>query len=183
VGWAEETARDRLAEALPRRWSHVKAVARRAGQLSNALGEDGELLHAAAWLHDVGYAPALATTGFHPLDGARYLVTADVPKQVVGLVAMHSSAAAEAELFGVADQLAEFSDERTLTRDLLWWCDMTIGPDGQCMSFAERMDDVRARYGPDHYVTQALDRGMAERVGAVERAEAWIASVGLAGRA
>jgi hypothetical protein len=44
------------------------------------------------------------------------------------------------------------------------------------------MDDVRARYGPDHYVTQALDRGMAERVGAVERAEAWIASVGLAGQ-
>ncbi|WP_344420011.1 HD domain-containing protein [Pseudonocardia ailaonensis] len=182
VEWAEETARDRLAEALPRRWSHVQAVARRAGQLSEALGEDGELLRAAAWLHDVGYAPELATTGFHPLDGARYLVGADVTERLVGLVAMHSSAAAEAELFGVADQLAEFSDERTLTRDLLWWCDMTIGPDGQCMTFAERMGDVRARYGPDHYVTQALDRGMAERVGAVERAEAWIASVGLAGQ-
>ena len=59
---------------------------------------------------------------------------------------------------------------------------MTIGPDGQCMTFEERMDDVPARYGPDHYVTQALDRGMAERLGAVERAEAWIASVGLAGQ-
>ncbi len=35
---------------------------------------------------------------------------------------------------------------------------------------------------PDHYVTQALDRGMAERVGAVERAEAWIASIGLTGQ-
>ncbi|GAA2868928.1 hypothetical protein GCM10010472_27860 [Pseudonocardia halophobica] len=88
--------------------------------------------------------PELATTGFHPLDGARYLVSADVLERLVGLVAMHSSAAAEAELFGVADQLAEFSDERTLTRDFLWWCDRTIGPDGQRMTFAERMDDVRA---------------------------------------
>ena len=28
---------------------------------------------AAAWLHDIGYAPAVDDTGFHPLDGARYL--------------------------------------------------------------------------------------------------------------
>jgi hypothetical protein len=27
----------------------------------------------AAYLHDVGYAPDLVTTGFHLLDGARYL--------------------------------------------------------------------------------------------------------------
>ena len=30
-------------------------------------------LVAAAWLHDIGYAPELVETGFHPLDGARYL--------------------------------------------------------------------------------------------------------------
>jgi hypothetical protein len=29
------------------------------------------MLVAAAILHDVGYAPDLATTGFHPLDAAR----------------------------------------------------------------------------------------------------------------
>lgn len=179
VEWAEATARDRLAAALSRRWSHVQAVAHRASQLSEALRRDGDLLQAAAWLHDVGYAPELALTGFHPLDGARFLASADVDVRLVGLVAFHSSAAAESEMFGVADQLREFSDERTLTRDLLWWCDMTIGPDGQCMSFTDRMDDVRERYGPMHYVTQALDRGMAERLGAVQRAESWIASVGL----
>jgi hypothetical protein len=161
---------------------HVQNVADRAGWLASRLGGDGELLHAAAWLHDVGYAPELARTGFHPLDGARFLQGTDVPERLVGLVAFHSSALAESELFGVADQMAEFTDERTLTRDLLWYSDMTIGPDGQCMTFHERMDDVRARYGPDHYVIQALDRGMAERLGAVTRAERWIEEVGLTGQ-
>jgi DNA-binding Xre family transcriptional regulator len=28
---------------------------------------------AAAWLHDIGYAPDLIVTGLHALDGARYL--------------------------------------------------------------------------------------------------------------
>jgi hypothetical protein len=30
-------------------------------------------MEAAAWLHDIGYAPGLATTGLHALDGAHYL--------------------------------------------------------------------------------------------------------------
>jgi HD superfamily phosphodiesterase len=32
-----------------------------------------DLLEAAAWLHDIGYSPEIAVSGFHPLDGARYL--------------------------------------------------------------------------------------------------------------
>ena len=67
---------------------------------------------------------------FHPLDGARYLRELGAPQRIVDLVAFHSSAWAEAQEFGVADELAEFHDERTLTRDLLWYCDMTTGPDG-----------------------------------------------------
>ncbi|PVZ09039.1 hypothetical protein [Actinomycetospora cinnamomea] len=79
----------------------------------------------------------------------------------------------------MADGLAEFEDERTLTRDLLWFLDMTTGPDGQRLSFDERMDEVRERYPSDHYVIRALDLGMPERVGAVERATAWLSSAGL----
>jgi hypothetical protein len=30
---------------------------------------DRPVLIAAAWLHDIGYAPGLPETGFHPLDG------------------------------------------------------------------------------------------------------------------
>jgi hypothetical protein len=53
-----------------------------------ALGpDDREILVAAAWLHDIGYAPGLAETGFHPLDGARWLRTAGFGDRLAGLVA------------------------------------------------------------------------------------------------
>jgi hypothetical protein len=58
-----------LARALPRRWRHVQSVAVRAGRVAKALSLPDDLV-AAAWLHDIGYAPELAQTGFHPLDGA-----------------------------------------------------------------------------------------------------------------
>jgi hypothetical protein len=141
--------------------------------------EDQELLMTAAWLHDVGYSPDVAVTGFHPLDGALYLKEAGAPRRLVGLVAFHSSAAAEAELCGLSDEIGQFADERTLTRDLLWYCDMTTGPDGRSMSFNERMAEVRERYPADHYVTRALDVGMGERRSAIARVETWMAEVGI----
>ncbi|WP_328304445.1 HD domain-containing protein [Actinomycetospora sp. NBC_00405] len=177
---AEDQARRLLAVALPRRWAHVLAVASKARVIGQELGEDGELLEATAWLHDVGYSPDLASTGFHPLDGARYLREVVAPKRVVDLVAFHSAAWAEAQEFGVAGELAEFEDERTLTRDLLWYCDMTTGPDGTDLDFEDRMAEVRERYGPHHYVTRALDAGMDERRAAVRRSREWLMSVGLA---
>lgn len=60
-----------LARALPRRWRHVQGVARRGVAVAaHFTPADGELLGTAAWLRDIGYAPPLATTGFHPLDSA-----------------------------------------------------------------------------------------------------------------
>lgn len=79
-------------------------VACRAASIDPVLG-DGGVLEASAWVHDVGYAPALGKTGFHPLDGARYLRDIGAPSRIVGLVAFHSSAASEAQAFGVADDL------------------------------------------------------------------------------
>lgn len=149
---------------------------------SAILGDGGDVLEASAWAHDIGYAPDVAVTGFHPLDGARYLRRAGASERIVALVALHSAAASEAEAFGVAHELGEFKDERTLTRDLLWYLDMTTGPDGTVVSFEDRMAEVRERYPEDHYVIRALDDGMPERVAAVERAEAWLVSVGLTGQ-
>ena len=37
------------------------------------------------------------------------------------LVAFHSSAAAEAEVLGLMDEMREFKDERSTVRDLLWY--------------------------------------------------------------
>lgn len=100
---------------------------------------------------------------------------------MVNLVAIHSAAASEVDELGLSAELAEFDDERSLTRDLLWYADMTTGPDGQRMEFAERMAEVRHRYDADHYVNRALDVGLDERGAAVSRARSWIEDVGLSG--
>jgi HD superfamily phosphodiesterase len=81
---AARLAEERLAEVLPRRWRHVRSVARRARWVAKELALPDDLL-TAAWLHDIGYAPELAETGFHPLDGARYLRRVDADGQVVSL--------------------------------------------------------------------------------------------------
>jgi predicted metal-dependent HD superfamily phosphohydrolase len=161
--------------------AHVRGVAQRAAELGTSLHEDGDLLVIAAWLHDVGYSSHARRSGFHPLDGALYLHDAGYSDRLCALAAHHSAAEIEAKFFGCSEDLAAFADERTLIRDLLWYCDMSIGLQGAPISFAERMEDVRARYSADDYVIRALDASMPERVGAVTRAEAWIESVGLDG--
>jgi hypothetical protein len=61
-----------LLAGLGARWQHVRGVARQAQRVSQGLApEDRPYLVAAAWLHDIGYAPDLAATAFHPIDGAR----------------------------------------------------------------------------------------------------------------
>jgi integrase len=94
-------------------------VTAQAGGSARSLDEEGELLRAAAWLHDVGYTPSLAVTGFHPLDGARYLTTADVPDRLIGLVAFHSSAAAEAIRVRAGVPTLRFHDLRHTAVSLL----------------------------------------------------------------
>jgi len=89
--WAQQLARALLQEPLPRRWAHVQSVAARACGLAPVLGADADLLEAAAWLHDIGYAPNPATTGLHQLDGARYLRdTQHADAMLCRLVAHHS---------------------------------------------------------------------------------------------
>ena len=65
ASWAQQLARALLQEPLPRRWAHVQGVAARARGLAPVLGADADLLEAAAWLHDIGYAPGLTVTGLH----------------------------------------------------------------------------------------------------------------------
>ena len=105
--WARQLARALLQEVLPRRWAHVQGVAARARGLAPVLGADADLLEAAAWLHDIGYTPDLATTGLHALDGARYLHDVQHADIVLcRLVAHHSYAIIEAEERRLADILS-----------------------------------------------------------------------------
>jgi putative nucleotidyltransferase with HDIG domain len=174
---AEEIARVALAEALPRRWQHVQGVAGTAEHMAAFLALDGEVLVAAAWLHDIGYAPSAVQTGFHPLDGARYLAGLGVPERVVNLVARHSDAILEAELRGIGDLFAVFSDERGALRDALWYCDLTTSPDGNPVSAQDRIAEIKERYGPGHIVTQFITDGAPELLAAVESTERRLSGV------
>lgn len=169
--WAEELARKHLEVPLPRRWAHVQGVAARARALAPILGDDADLLEAAAWLHDVGYSPGLVETGFHPLDGARYLRDAHFADPVLcSLVAHHSCAVIEAEERGVAGELCrEFPAASMVLDDALAYCDMTTDPSGNMVSVHDRLAEIRERYGPDSVVTQFTHNAEPCLVASVER--------------
>jgi hypothetical protein len=173
---AARLAEGLLAEELPRRWRHVRSVARRARWAAQHLSLSDDLV-VAAWLHDIGYSPKLVETGFHPLDGARYLKGLGVNGQIVSLVAYHSCAQIEAEVRGLDAQLAaEFFPADSLLADALLYCDMTTGPDGEHVRPADRLVEIRNRYGPDHEVTQFVQRAAPEILTTAERVEGKLAA-------
>ena len=165
-----------LADPLPRRWRHVRSVARRARWVAKQLALSDDL-EVAAWLHDIGYAPELLETGFHPLDGARYLRGAGLDGQVVSLVAYHSCAQIEAAVRGLgADLASEFSPADSMLTDALLYCDMTTGPDGDYVRPAERLVEIRGRYGPDHEVTRFVERAASQILRTAGRVEELLAA-------
>jgi len=178
VDHAEAIAREFLAEALPRRWTHVQAVAAKATSAASVLDEDDRAaLVAAAWLHDVGYAPSIVSSGLHALDGARWLRDQGYPIRVANLVAYHSAAIFEARERGLEDALLhDFVDEASVVTDALCYCDMTTGPDGQTLDVLDRLDEVRQRYGPDDVVTRFWRHAAEPTVEAVRRFEGLLAA-------
>jgi HD superfamily phosphodiesterase len=145
AAWAEGLARTLLADTLPRRWSHVQGVAARARTLKPSLGTDVDLIEAAAWLHDIGYAPELARTGLHGLDGARYLHDVQhADPMLCRLVAHHSYAVIEAEERGLARVMTrEFTPPPQHLADALTFCDMTTSPDGEHVHVNHRLTGLR----------------------------------------
>jgi hypothetical protein len=178
VQWARELASACMADPLPRRWAHVQAVAAKAETLRPAAGRDGDLLVMAAWLHDIGYAPGIVDTGFHPLDGARHLRGLGADARLCSLVANHSAALREAELRGLSVEMIEFPDEASFPRDAVWYCDMTISPTGEPMSFDMRLAEIRDRYGPDHTVPQAISGSANDIRTAIARVQRRMQAVG-----
>jgi hypothetical protein len=142
------------------------------------VGEDAALLASAAVLHDVGYAPRLAVTGFHPLDGARFLRDEHgADERLCRLVANHSFAVLEAEERGLREALeAEFPlPEDRLLVDALVYCDMTTTPDGEPTTAQARMAEILSRYGDGGVVGRSIRRAAPEIFAAVERVEAALA--------
>jgi hypothetical protein len=171
ASWAQQIARTLLQEPLPRRWAHVQGVASRARSLATVLGADADLLEAAAWVHDIGYAPGLDTTGLHQLDGARYLRdTQHADAMLCRLVAHHSCAIIEASERGLADILSsEFEPAPDVLASVLTCCDMTTSPDGQPVPVDGRLAEIHDRYGPGHLMSRSIQRATPMILRAVEQ--------------
>jgi putative nucleotidyltransferase with HDIG domain len=144
---AEYSARQLLGPHSDR-WRHSAGVAEQVAELAERLGLDVDVLVSAAWLHDIGYAEPLAVTGFHPLDGARFLAHQGWPMRVVGLVAQHSGAGYVAAARGLAVGLAAYPDEGGLMSDALTYADQIVGPAGDRMPPEERYAEMLQRRGP-----------------------------------
>jgi hypothetical protein len=166
--WAKSQAEDLMAP-LGDRWRHVQAVADQARRVDLDLAdEDRDALVAAAYLHDIGYAPSLHRLGFHPVDGARFLRDHG-HERLACLVAHHSGARFEAEERGLLQELAAFPVEDGPVLDALTFADMTIGPAGEAVTLEERVGEILGRYPPDDPVHRAIRRAHPLLQAAVDR--------------
>jgi hypothetical protein len=156
VAWSRQQALT-LLPALGNRWLHVQGVVKQAEWVRTILvEEDQQYLLAAAYLHDIGYAPALRRTGFHPLDGAMYVLKQLGNTRLAALVAHHSEARFEAALRGYATELHAFPRERSALADALIYCDLTTDGRGKQVTLKERLADILSRYEETNLVVQAL---------------------------
>lgn len=148
-----------LVSGLEPRMTHIRAAAEKAVVLAPKIFVDPnevELVVAAVWLHDIGYSPALIQTGFHPLDGAQWLV-GQGQDALASLVAYHSDAREQAAGLGLLEALREIPPTpNPLHQQFVDGIDATTGPRGEVLTVNERIAEVAQRYGPDHRVTQAM---------------------------
>ncbi len=137
----------------PRRLEHVRGAGLIAGMAAGALGaEQPETFVAAAWLHDIGYAPDLCRTGFHPLDGALFLAREGWPESVVLMVAHHSHAAVLAPYYGVQQHMSLLERHPGDGDDIITFSDLRAGANGMGADPRERIDDMRQRHADRTFV-------------------------------
>jgi hypothetical protein len=117
-------------------------------------------LIAVAWLHDIGYAPALQETGFHPLDGALYLQMQGWDDRLVALVGHHSGARFVPVEPSFASVMTEFDFEDGPVSDALTYAEQTVGPHGRRMTVPYRVVETITRHG----VESSNGRASVERV-------------------
>lgn len=160
------------------RFHHSTGVAAAAAKASAAVPRDDvDLLVAAGWLHDVGYAASLIDTGFHPLDGARFLRRIGAPDRLCRLVAHHTGARVEASNRGLIDALmAEFPPETSETAEALTYADLTTGPEGSPVSALERVMEILVRYPTNHVVHESIQRARSELLEIASRVDARLKS-------
>lgn len=123
---------------------HAARSAQHAARMARDIASSNQAeVTAAAWLHDIGYAPQLERTGFHPLDGALFLIRHSWPDRVVRLVAHHSLAAIEAPFYGVSHHLSAIEQVQGIDADILVSADLLGGRGDRTPSVQERLAAMR----------------------------------------
>jgi hypothetical protein len=141
------TMAHRLLADDPSRLAHLRGAGLIAGMAAGALCVDRpETVVAAALLHDIGYAPAITRTGFHPLDGALFLAQEGWPDRVVFLVAHHSHSAVLAPYYGVHHHLSLLDHVHGQADDIITFSDLRAGVNGLGTDPRERIEDMRRRH-------------------------------------
>lgn len=155
------------------RLPHSRRVASQASIISDFLEDRWRrAIVDAAWLHDIGHSPAVSSSGFHPLDGARYLRQQGFSVDTCSLVAWHTGAIHEARERGLEDELrAEFPSPAPPALDALTWADLTSSPTGDLVSPDVRLDEILDRYEPASVVRLAIAAGLEDLLESAERME------------
>ena len=138
-------------EKTPNKLKHILTVAELARQSARDINElaispaiDELVAYCAGLLHDIGCLEELGKTGFHPLDGYRYLLAAGFPS-LAEVALNHSTSREEAALLNLPLPVCE----QSLICDLVTYWDMRVLPGGELSSYEERVIELSARYGPD----------------------------------
>ena len=149
-----------------RRLAHIRGVAacaERLAQKARLTQEDRDALVCAGWLHDVGYADGLNATGFHPLDGAAWILAQGQPR-LAALVAHHSEADVDAGKRGL--DLSAHPREEGVVADLLDYADLCTAPDGRPVSPQGRLDEIDVR-NPEKRAERPARLALARKVQAL----------------
>ncbi len=167
---AQTLARELIGTIHPR-WEHLSTVGRRAENLATTR-DIPEHVVAAAWVHDIGYAPQLAAPGtrFHPVDGAEHLAQTGAPRPVVALVAWHTGALHEARTRGLQAHLERLPRPEQQDLDILTLLDLTTGPTGDLVREHDRIAEILTRYEPGHPVHTAVTASTPELLASAARA-------------
>lgn len=134
---------------------HVLKVAEKVAESSQALVRNGielscDSAYRAALLHDIGYAEPLRDSGYHPIDGARYLRRRQEPL-LAELIECHSNAPE----FALLSNLGRITVSLHPIADLITYWDVRVKQGGQVVSYEERLADIRKRHGAESLVWRA----------------------------
>lgn len=147
-----------ILERTEPRWTHVQGVVAIAERIVALTPGLSDAVLDAAWLHDVGYGGTVVRTGFHALDGARYLAAEGWPSDVISLVAYHTGAEFEAEERGLSNELKELPRPDPAELDALILADLSVSPLGLQVHPRKRIDEILTRYEQDDPVHRAVSR-------------------------